>query len=540
MIAPLASTIRSHLPASPSIDAPFASLTPSASLSIRSLDQLDSICARWPIAGESLPAGSQSPPFTFHPCFEHIFTDNSPPLSLSTSSFLSVRVDSSLRLYFDLDSMLNSATSPPPPHHVASQSNRFDLNVDDDSPQSQWWAACIRWARNCLEHNLTLHSIADRLHHYRLTIDHPVPVGQPLCVWPSADLLARHRIPIALLPNQILNPHQYACDRCGQIYSQPNLLRVHIASCASISRPDALPHLLQRTGISNGHSIQSLLARPASPDASVKKWPFLPDYSTATVTNRSSSVQLLRSAISSNSSCQTSTSAASVVEFERVASLFNWTSPALLQRHLQNRFASQSWSQSSDLQFNRGSSTSSADSHAVDLKSHSATTPTVVRSSVPHHSQPIDSHAARLSCDSPPSDQTVRFRHGHFRLSTVELGGYKISNSPDEPISDRVISSSNRTESVDMSDESMESAHESTEKPLKVTKEPRTHTCMFCGKLYTRKYGLKIHVRTHTGHKPLKCIHCSRAFSDPSNLNKHMRLHQQHRLWSKTLNLKKL
>ncbi|CAK8684342.1 unnamed protein product [Clavelina lepadiformis] len=53
----------------------------------------------------------------------------------------------------------------------------------------------------------------------------------------------------------------------------------------------------------------------------------------------------------------------------------------------------------------------------------------------------------------------------------------------------------------------------------------RTHQCFYCGKLYSRKYGLKIHIRTHTGYKPLKCKVCSRPFGDPSNLNKHVRLH---------------
>ena len=53
------------------------------------------------------------------------------------------------------------------------------------------------------------------------------------------------------------------------------------------------------------------------------------------------------------------------------------------------------------------------------------------------------------------------------------------------------------------------------------------HLCVFCGKVYSRKYGLKIHLRTHTGYKPLKCKVCSRQFGDPSNLNKHIRLHAE-------------
>lgn len=56
-------------------------------------------------------------------------------------------------------------------------------------------------------------------------------------------------------------------------------------------------------------------------------------------------------------------------------------------------------------------------------------------------------------------------------------------------------------------------------------KSKEGHRCIYCGKLYSRKYGLKIHIRTHTGYKPLKCPYCERAFGDPSNLNKHVRLH---------------
>ena len=51
-------------------------------------------------------------------------------------------------------------------------------------------------------------------------------------------------------------------------------------------------------------------------------------------------------------------------------------------------------------------------------------------------------------------------------------------------------------------------------------------TCEYCGKVYCRKYVLKIHMRTHTGFKPLRCKVCDKSFSDPSNMKKHVKLHE--------------
>lgn len=68
-------------------------------------------------------------------------------------------------------------------------------------------------------------------------------------------------------------------------------------------------------------------------------------------------------------------------------------------------------------------------------------------------------------------------------------------------------------------------AHQTTNSPQS---SPRNQgfTCEYCGKVYCRKYVLKIHMRTHTGFKPLRCKVCDKSFSDPSNMKKHVKLHE--------------
>ena len=54
------------------------------------------------------------------------------------------------------------------------------------------------------------------------------------------------------------------------------------------------------------------------------------------------------------------------------------------------------------------------------------------------------------------------------------------------------------------------------------------HDCSVCGKTFSKKYNMMVHMRIHTGECPFECSVCGKRFNQKSSLKSHLKVHAKY------------
>ncbi|XP_033118215.1 zinc finger protein 354B-like [Anneissia japonica] len=402
------------------------------------------------------------------------------------------------------------------------------ITTNDDVP----WIRFISAARNDVEQNTE--ATTDTNGQVILRTTRRISVGEELLVWYSDKLQQLMNIPQVLPSRDHTGQINYVCQYCCKRYQHPNTLKSHLrftcvrasvsaamllSSCQPIPRPKNMLDLptqwstksanclgsrldinllrsLADTVTHSGPQVGFRAFKPISRCTEHAKSAFKAHQNhRSSVEDASNKLQISTPKSEASTKLHSTNSGISSLNYDLTSSLHSRLHNSIPSLDFAGPFT--------DASFRNHLNTSSCVMYGCPCYLHRHQDILSPVEPLPHHQYPLDCRLTGTDRRSSTSSVDATRRWPFYSFLQHPVGNWTKNRQNPSSTEPHVPADTSQS------------------------KSKRGHLCIYCGKFYSRKYGLKIHLRTHTGYKPLKCKVCLRPFGDPSNLNKHTRLHAE-------------